>query len=259
MNLDTVISKLETIASRVFDPIHIGGFESIFEGEPLYLLYPVKEIWVFGSAVYVDDPRDLDICVVSGANSKILHRKFCNERRKGKTEYWRWYGYDKLVKKTLLKKMRNVDIHTDTPITVTDLKILVWSPEKPNVKENFLTGRENVDLSPECRNLRKQLKKATAGEYVLQRMCEMYLEEDTISEIKTLQNLDSYFRKEELHRLILFYEENKKKIGRFNGLDLIKKFIEIKKQKFSKRIFQQLSWKKHERERFKRVREFQRT
>ncbi len=269
MNLDTAVSKLETIASRIFDPIHVG-FESIFEGKSLYLLYPVKEIWVFGSAIYVDDPRDLDISVVSGTNSRILHRRFCDERRKGPTEYWQWYGYDKLVKKTLLKKMRNVDIHVDTPITVTDLRILVWSPEKPDIKENFLTGRKNVDLSDECRSLRKQLKTATAEVYVLQKICRMFSRwikellrlhgirgprntsatEEELIEIRTLKKLDESFTKKDLPRLKRFYENTG--YWHYIDFDLIKKFIEIKEQKGSKRIFEQLGWEKHERERVNR-------
>ncbi len=277
MNLDTVISKLETIASRIFDPIHIGGWDSIFEGEPLYLLYPVKEIWVFGSAVYVDDPRDLDIYVVSGTNSKIIHDQFCDERRKAPTEYWRWYGYHKLAKKTLLKKMKNVDIHFDIPITVSDLRILVWSHEKTNIRENFLTGRENVDLAPECRSLRKQLKTATAKNYVLDRLCRMFRNmenhirrwnhipsrsnatQEELYEIRTLRKLNEYFRKEDLPRLKLFFEGHGRGGWNYIDYDLIKKFIEIKEQKGSKRIFEQLGWKKHEQAHSKRVRDFQRT
>ncbi|GAH17722.1 unnamed protein product [marine sediment metagenome] len=217
MNLDTVISKLETIVSRIHDPIHISGYESVFEGYPLPILYPVEEIYVFGSAVYVDDPRDLDLNIVTGRSK--FHVNFVDEKyKKAKNEYWRWYSYDKMVKNILLKKMRNVDIQVDNDHLVTDLKILVWSTEKPNVKENFLTGRQNVDLTGECRNLRKQLKTATAESYVLQEIYRMYSNEDKLSEIKRLQCLDGFFTKKDLPRLKLFYEENDKRYQ--NSLDL---------------------------------------
>ncbi len=277
MNLDTAVSKLETIASRINDPIHIGGFESSFEGKSLGVLIRVKEIYVFGSAVYADDPNDLDLFVVTERTDQMNWSKFCKEISHA-SEYWKRRGITHVVKNTLRKKMRNVDIHVDTPITVTDLRILVWSPEKPNVKENFLTGRENVDLSGECRSLRKQLKTATAKNYVLEKLCRMYRKGETrllerhgvfrgrstlsmeeLIEARTLQNLDECFTKKDLPRLKLFFEEYENSYWRYTAFDLIKKFIEIKEQKGSKKIFERLDWDPKARARAEEQDEWDRT
>ncbi len=277
MNLDKMISKLETIASRINDPIHVG-FKSSLEGAPLGVLFTVKEIYVFGSAVYADDPNDLDISIVTERADQMLWEKFCDEKYHA-SEYWQMYGHQQLVKKTLLRKMRNVDIHVDDFETIpTKLRILVWSRVDPNVKENFLAGRETVDLAPECRSLRKQAKITEAKNYVLEKLCRMFsneeakllrshgvfrgrstLSDEELIEARALQNLDEYFTKKDLPRLKLFFEGHG--IGEWDYIDfdLIKKFIEIKEKKGSKKIFERLDWDPKARARAEEQDEWDRT
>jgi len=245
MNIDEAISKIETIVSRKDDPIHIGGWESIFEGKPLSTLYVVKEIYLFGSATYYDEPRDIDLIVVIEGKE---HLKFMDERRRkaSSSYYWEWYSREKLVKKTLRKKMRNVDIHVcfdaDETGLVTDLKFLVWSPEKTNIKENFVNGRNNIDLKEECRNLREQLKIENTENFVLRRLAYLFTNKsDNLSENEKLLSMNSVFYKKDLPKLREYIENKSVSFGMFTvNKELLKKFIEIKEKRDSEDLFIQI-------------------
>lgn len=245
MNINEAISKIETIVSRKDDPIHIGGWESIFEGKPLSTLCVVKEIYLFGSAVYFDEPRDIDLIVIIEIKE---HFKFRDERkRKHSSSYWEWYSPEQLVKKTLRKKMRNVDIHVyyDAYKTglVTDLKFLVWSPEKTNIKENFVNGRNNIDLKEECRNLREQLKIENTENFVLRRLAYLFTEEsDNLSKNEKLLSLNRVFLKKDVPKLREYIENIKEKfiITYSPNKELLEKFIEMKEKRDSEYSFIQL-------------------
>jgi len=245
MNIDEAISKIETIASRIDDPIHIGGWESMFEGKPLSTLCIVKGIYLFGSATYVDDPGDIDL-LIDFDNTKNIDSFIDERRRKHSSYYWERYSPEQLLKKTLKNKIRNVDIKicygADSTGLVTDLKFLVWSPEKPDVKQNFEIGRDSIDLTEECRNLRRQIRKMIPGNVVLRWLSYSFTREsDILSENEKLLSMNRVFLKRHLPELREFIKNEENFLGRYPAnRELLEKFIEIKEDKNSFYLFMDL-------------------
>ncbi len=229
MNLAQVVKKIETLGSRINDPIHIGGWESQFEGQPLSVLCRVKEIYIFGSSIYTDDPNDIDLIVTIDFTKN--HRQYINERNHARDYYWQEYFLERLVRQTLKKRMKKVHITTGNNVESTamgtKLWLLVWSQEKPDVKQNFTTGRQNVDLSEECRHLRKQLKTSTNDVHVLKKIARHWLNNPDMSRKEKLWKLDDIYYKRDVPMIKRHLEKNT------YSTPILKEFAEIKQQKDS--------------------------
>jgi hypothetical protein len=159
-----MIKKIETICSGVDD---------------VSLFTTITEIYLFGSGLYKEEPRDIDLLLIhhSSEFQKKFWEQYCEEWRKKPHTYYEedTFSIFKVMKRTLLRGMRKVDIHWGTSIDSSDVKkvktfLLAWSRGRPDVQEN-LKGIEKGDIyKTELTHLRQQLKQSTTDYGVIRRL-----------------------------------------------------------------------------------------
>ena len=121
-----------------------------------------------------------------------------------------------ILKKTIKKKMKNVNIEVDVvpdhvypripgqlevhePLGVHKrIKFLVWSHQIPDIRTNFETGRKNIDLIPELVYLTEKLTVAEMRGYVDFRIAKIWFQNHMMTENDKLKTLDIWFTKKEL-------------------------------------------------------------
>lgn len=173
MNRQHVINKMETIASRVASPIHVP-FKSKYEGFPLDTFFTITEIYLFGSALYKKNPRDIDLLAIhhSSEAQNVFWRELCKEFWNQSHSYYfeRKWTFDYFLKRQLKGRMRNIDMHFEKSLEEPHLKpknyVLAWSRGRPNVRNNlqrFWSKQKGRVLPEELSHLREELKESTAS------------------------------------------------------------------------------------------------
>lgn len=166
MKREDVIRKIEMIASRV---------DSAF-------CMHIEEIYLFGSALYKEEPRDIDLLIryhITEEDDKKYREFFEREVMGLPLSQFRFYERDYKTKLVLKKGMKLVDLHfTSYPLSKLFMKtkslLLVWSRNIPNIRENLaLAGWGspiNKLLGEETTNFRAQLKNEGEKRIVLEKI-----------------------------------------------------------------------------------------
>ena len=149
MKRETVIRKLETIASRV---------DSAF-------CMQIDEIYLFGSALYKEEPGDIDLQIryhVTEEDAKQYSEYYWKKAENLPLCQLRRHGREYKTKQILKAGMKFIDIKFLPPsLMITKSLLLIWSREKPDIRKNLSAagwGTLIVKLlGEECANLRKQL------------------------------------------------------------------------------------------------------
>lgn len=169
MKKEDVIKKLENIAQNI---------DKAF-------CMTIDSIWLFGSSLYKEEPRDVDIIVayhMTPKQQQEYNAYFDEEiKRLSLCDFWRARNTTKTS--VLLKNgIKNIDImfigsigsDLEWKALTTKCFILAWSRERPNIRENLLNagyGSQLVKLlGEEIGSMRSQLKGKTEEVEVLERI-----------------------------------------------------------------------------------------
>jgi hypothetical protein len=144
----------------------------------------IDGIWLFGSSLYKEKPRDVDVLITYHVTpedderwrehcEQVLTKLPPHECRRESAEY--------KTALALKRGMRKVEIHFARTVEDAGLKtkcfILAWSRTNPNIRENLARagcGSSLVGLlGEEISSLRKQLRSATQENWVLTRICDV--------------------------------------------------------------------------------------
>lgn len=255
MNLDEVISKIETIVSRRDDPIKVK-WESGFNGTPLSVIHPLKKIITYGPSTYLENPDEIELLVIV-ERTEFTGEFFFDRDRNAPTDHLRFKDFRRLVKQMLLRRMKNVNMEVDLALNSKRTSystynarsaqinnrqmILVWSEEKPEVRRNLEAGRKYIDVKLELEYLNKKVKEAKTREYFDSIIVGMWFGNQMMSDNDKIRILDTRFTKKELPE-IREYVKDLENRGNWLYVSIIEKFIKIKEQKGSKDLFFKLGW-----------------
>ena len=204
MKKEVMIKKIEVICSRV---------------DEVSLFTTITEIYLFGSGLYKEEPRDIDLLVVhtSSEFQKKLWETYYEEWRKKRHTYYerRTFNIFNVMKKILLRGMRKVDIHWGTSIRNSDVRKvktfrLAWSRGRPDVRENLTEISKGAVFETELTSLRQQLKESTTNYEIIRRLANAlsFLDSFETEKDKTARELaESSFYKKEIPSLEEFVKQ----------------------------------------------------
>jgi len=165
MRKEQMIEKVQAIAKRVDESFCMH----------------IDSLWLFGSGLYKENPKDIDLMVVFHTtpedeakwqkyyHEQVIQLPFCDH----------YYHSAEYKTGVILKRgLKNADIHFTTNIERASMKtscfIFVWSRSCPNIKENLLkAGYDTIlvkRIGEEISSLRSQLKEKGEESEVLERV-----------------------------------------------------------------------------------------
>lgn len=175
MNRKDVSKKLKIISSRIDGEFVYGKNEE--ESVPISNFATISEVYLFGSSLYKEAPRDIDLDIVTyRTEGQRIFRNFWIKDVDPRFEDRRFY-VSSMIKKVLLEGMYKV--HINFPLTGASsyypeyVHQLVWSKGKPDTDKNLqeIWNGEGDIYRDELVQLRNQLKLNQMYKRAFSRLC----------------------------------------------------------------------------------------